>query len=101
MGLAPNLGTKAILKVWKPVPNINFGQCPCSCIRIRIPNTNPDPGEPIYVDPDPNYWGGAKSHDGEKALSCIYKSFNTLWKRETVEAKTLLSFMVTGITVTL
>jgi hypothetical protein len=39
---------------------VNFGQFPCSWIRIRIPNTDPDLGQQaecrstrIYTDPDP------------------------------------------------
>ncbi len=38
-------GTKVFLKGRKPVLFVNFGQFPCSWIRIRIriPNKDPDP----------------------------------------------------------
>jgi hypothetical protein len=35
-----------VLKGRKPGLFVNFGQFPCSWIRIRIPNTDPDPGQP-------------------------------------------------------
>jgi hypothetical protein len=38
--------TKAFLKGRKPDLFFNFGQFPCSRIRIRIPNTYPDQGMP-------------------------------------------------------
>jgi hypothetical protein len=38
-------GTKASLKGRKPFLFVKFAQFPCSCIRIRIPNTHPDPGQ--------------------------------------------------------
>jgi hypothetical protein len=40
-------GTKAFLKCRKPGLFGNFGRFPCSWIqvRIRIPNTDPDPGQ--------------------------------------------------------
>ncbi len=37
---------KATLKDRKPGLFVNFGQFPCSWILIRIPNTDPDPGQP-------------------------------------------------------
>jgi hypothetical protein len=40
------VGKKAVLKGWKSGLFVNLGQFPCSPIRIRIPNTDPDPGEP-------------------------------------------------------
>ncbi len=39
-------GTKAFLNGWKSDLIVKFGKFPCSWIRIRKPNTNPDPGEP-------------------------------------------------------
>jgi hypothetical protein len=42
---------KAFLKCRKPGLFVNFGQFPCSWIRIRIPN--PYPGQPINADSDP------------------------------------------------
>ncbi len=45
------------LKGRKPGLFLNFGQFPCSWIRIRIPNTDPDPGAVKSMrnraDPDP------------------------------------------------
>jgi hypothetical protein len=38
--------TKAFLKGRKPGKFENFGQIPRSWIRICIPNTEPDPGQP-------------------------------------------------------
>jgi hypothetical protein len=44
----------------KPGLFVNFGQFPCSRIRIRIPNKAPDPGTaksmPIQADPDPQHY---------------------------------------------
>jgi hypothetical protein len=40
------LGTKVFLKGWNSGLLVNFVQFPCSWIRIRIPNTDPDPEEP-------------------------------------------------------
>jgi hypothetical protein len=40
-----NVGKKVVLKGWKSGLFVNFGRCPCSWIRIRIPNTAPDPRE--------------------------------------------------------
>ncbi len=37
---------KPFWKGRKPDLLINFGQFPCSWIQIRIPNTDPDPGQP-------------------------------------------------------
>jgi hypothetical protein len=55
--------TKAFFKSRKPGLFVNFRQFRCSWIRIRIPNTdpNPDPGEPnqcgsIHTDPNPQHW---------------------------------------------
>ncbi len=36
--------TKAFIKIRRPGLFLNFWQISCSCIRIRIPNTDPDPG---------------------------------------------------------
>ncbi len=33
---------------WKPGLFVNFGQFSCSWIRIRIPYTDPDPGQPNH-----------------------------------------------------
>ncbi len=54
-------GTKALLKGRKPGLFVNFGQFTCSWIRIRIPNTDPDPRQPkkwmrIQVDTDPTQY---------------------------------------------
>jgi hypothetical protein len=47
--------TKAFLKGWKSCSLVSFGLFPCSRIRIRISNTDPDPGEPNQCGsgPDP------------------------------------------------
>jgi hypothetical protein len=37
---------KPVVKGNKPGLIVNFGQFPFSWIRIRIPNTDPDPGQP-------------------------------------------------------
>jgi hypothetical protein len=37
---------KTFVKERKPVLLVNFGQFPCSWIRIRIPNTDTDPVQP-------------------------------------------------------
>jgi len=43
---------------------VNFGQFPSSWIRIRIPKTYPDPGDPqMNADPDPQHCH--KSHEKE------------------------------------
>jgi hypothetical protein len=47
--------TKAILKGWKSGLFVNFGQFPCSWIRICIPTTDPDPGEPVYAYSEPQH----------------------------------------------
>jgi hypothetical protein len=48
-------GTKAFLKYRKPGLFVNFGQYPCSWIRIRIhiPNTVPEKNLSWTPDPDP------------------------------------------------
>jgi hypothetical protein len=45
--------SKAILKSWKSGLFVNFGQFPCSWIRIqiRIANTDPDRREPNQCGP--------------------------------------------------
>jgi hypothetical protein len=55
---------KAILKGWKSGLFVDFGQFPCPLIRIRIriPNTDPDPGEP-------NHYGS-----GSQTLADHYKA---------------------------
>jgi hypothetical protein len=45
-----NEGTKALFEVRKPDLFFNFGKFPCPWIRIRIPNTDADPGQ-IKADP--------------------------------------------------
>jgi hypothetical protein len=45
-------GTKAFLKVKEQGLFAYFNQIPCSWIRIRIPNTDPD--SQTNADPDPH-----------------------------------------------
>jgi hypothetical protein len=53
------VGTKTFLIDRKPGLFVNFGQFPCSWIRIHIPNTDTDPRQPYEwalaanTDPDP------------------------------------------------
>ncbi len=52
-------GTKAFLKIRKPGSFVIFYQFSCSWIRIPIPNTGPDQGQPnerIREDPDPQHY---------------------------------------------
>jgi hypothetical protein len=42
----PTKVQKPFFKGRKPGLFVNFGQFPCSWIRIRIPNTDPDPRQP-------------------------------------------------------
>ncbi len=53
-GIGQETSTKAFLKGRKPGLFLNFGQFPCSRIRIRIPNTDPDPGaaKSMRIRPD-------------------------------------------------
>jgi hypothetical protein len=39
----------------KPGLFVNFGEFPCSWIRIRIPIMDPDPGQPKNADPNPHH----------------------------------------------
>ncbi len=48
-------GTRALQKARKPSLFVNFGEFPCSWIRIRIPNMDPDPGQPKNADPNPHH----------------------------------------------
>jgi hypothetical protein len=46
-----NVGFKTSLKGWKSVICVNFCQFPCSWIRIRSLNTDPDPQHCLILWP--------------------------------------------------
>jgi len=52
---------KAVLKSWNLGYFVNFRQFPCSCIRIRIPNADPDLGKPT-VNSNPDHHTGLKAN---------------------------------------
>ncbi len=61
------------MKDRKPGLLVNFGQFPCSWIRIRIPNKDLDPGQTNNADPCES---GSTTLDDKRVIQTVLKFFS-------------------------